>query len=91
MRRELEQLELHIAGEAGSVTAERYVSRLIRALDSLEDIPRRCPLRPELGHDVRVFVFERGTTVALRVRADVVELLALFRRGMDVTRRMPRP
>ena len=89
VRRELEALEIHIAAEAGPATAERHVTRLIAALDALETFPRRCPSRPELGRDVRVFVFERRTTVAIRIGAASIELLALYRRGMDATRSKP--
>ena len=73
----LRWLELSGAGEAGV----RSVEKLISALGSLGDLPRRCPLAPEnqdFPFEVRQLVFGRkphSYRILFTIEADMVNVL----------------
>lgn len=73
-----------MAAAASATIAQAYVERLVTALEGLSHLPERHPLPPELGPEMRGFVFKSTLVIAYRVRGDTVVLAAMFGRGQKL-------
>ena len=81
---DLADIFLWIEGDAGTVTASRYVARIIDYCEKLADFPLRGIARDDLKLGLRLLGFERRATIAFSVTGDEVAVLRVLHRGRDV-------
>lgn len=75
----------YIAGVAGRRIAGDYIGRIEAACMQLETFPERGTRRDDLTPGLRIVGFERRVTIAFRVLADAVEIVAIAYAGRDFT------
>lgn len=73
----------YIAKAAGLRIAGDYIGRIEAACMQLETFPERGTKRDDLAPGVRTIGFERRVTIAFRVLADAVEIVAIAYAGRD--------
>ena len=83
-RDDLVSIYLWVEAAAGEAKAEEYDARIRKACLSLADFPNRGTPRGDLGRGVRSILFERQATIAYRVLAARVEILAIAHRARDL-------
>jgi toxin ParE1/3/4 len=78
----LNELEEYIAQvSSSSVTAERYLLRLLKTCRSLGSSPYRGTGRDDLGMGLRTTGFERRVTILFVVQEEQVLILGVFYAG----------
>lgn len=83
-RRDLENLYVYIAKEAGPDRALAYVERIEKFCVGFADFPERGILRNDLFPGLRVVGFERRISVAFAVVADAVIFYRFLYGGRDL-------
>lgn len=83
-RRDLEDLYLYIAEEAGPDRALAYVERIEKFCLGFADFPQRGILRDDLFPGLRIVGFERRISVAFKVVADTVIFYRFLYGGRDL-------
>lgn len=82
--RQLTRLHDHIGAQAGVVTADRYVERIVSFCQSLATFPARGTRRDDILPGLRTIGFERRITIALLVETETVLIEGVFYGGQDV-------
>jgi len=72
---------------AGELIAERFVARIVATVESLEFMPARHRIRPELGADLRVAGF-RKYLIFYRVVDDAVSIVRVLLGLRNITARL---
>jgi toxin ParE1/3/4 len=73
-----------IVKAAGHDIAYAYVGRIETACRNLATFPARGTVRNEIHPGLRVIGFERSASIAFVVRDQVVDILRILPRGMDL-------
>jgi toxin ParE1/3/4 len=81
---DLKNLYLIIAEAAGHDRAFAYVGRLEIACRKLATFPARGTIRDHINPGLRIIGFERSASIAFAVRDNVVDILRVLPRGMEL-------
>lgn len=81
---DLKELYLGIADAAGQERAFAYVSRIEIACRKLATFPARGTVREHLWPGLRIIGFERSASIAFVVGENVVDILRVLPRGMEL-------
>jgi len=76
----------HIANEAGSMAAMRYVERIERACYTLADFPRAGRRHPHAAVELRTIAFERRVVIAYHVAENDIHVARILYGDRDVER-----
>jgi len=80
--RQIDALEDYIADSSGStLSAERYISRLMNSCRSLGQSPYRGTAREDLGSGYRTTGFERRITILFAVIGETVTIAGIYYGG----------
>jgi toxin ParE1/3/4 len=86
-RRDITAIGDYIREVAGESIAERFVARIIATVESLEFMPTRHRIRPELGADLRVIGF-RKYLIFYTVLKDEVTIVRVLHGARAITARL---
>jgi toxin ParE1/3/4 len=81
---DLRTLYDRIAAEAGRERAGAYIGRIEAVCMALETFPERGTVRSHIHPGLRVIGFERSASIAFVVHAEVVDILRVMPRGMNL-------
>ena len=83
-RHDLKRLWRYIAEEASPSQAETFLKRLDGALSDLAAMPYNAPAQPQLGPEIRRFVFRRRYLVFYRPTSDGIEVIRVLHGARDI-------
>jgi toxin ParE1/3/4 len=81
---DLDGLYAYITPRGGEAVARNYVTQIYSYCLSFETFPERGTLRKDLRPGLRMIGFRRRATIAFVYLNDVVTILRVFGRGLDV-------
>ncbi|MDR2213321.1 MAG: type II toxin-antitoxin system RelE/ParE family toxin [Pseudomonadales bacterium] len=82
-RRQIDELEDHIAATGSPIAAARYIDAIVSYCQSLQTFPRRGTRRDDLRPGVRTLGFRRRVTILFEVTDDAVNILGIYYGGQD--------
>ncbi len=78
-----------LAAKAGAFTARKYDDRFEQLYDRLELYPQSCPLRPVLGHEIRLGVVTPFVIIYRYAEIDdTVTVLRLIDGRRDISKKL---
>ena len=80
-QKNIEKLEEYLGDRFYPANAERFIDRLLRALESLALAPYRGTSRDDLRTGIRTVGFERKATIYFKVVGDKVIIVSVKFRG----------
>jgi toxin ParE1/3/4 len=83
-REQLGELNDYIAGISGDPIADRFVDSIVEYCGGFSTFPERGTRRPDTGARVRTVGFRNRVTIAFRIDAERVVVLAIYYGGQDV-------
>lgn len=81
--RQLQEIERHIAAEAGGAIASNYIRALLDRCQSLCEFPMRGTSRDDVRQGLRSIPFRRRATIFYAIEGTVVTIVGIAYAGRD--------
>lgn len=82
-KRQLDELETHIAGAVSPTVAARYVDSIVDYCESLQTFPHRGTRRDDLRPGLRTIGYRRRVTILFEVAGETVNIIGIHYGGQD--------